>query len=157
MYLLIVYSFIFTNVIERSHSCSSPKRFSWTHLVWRESRRRSRFGSTEPPSWASKAANQRQTWVQEIAELPQSQLLIGLFKCWTRWPRRPDSIFEVVLVLDVIIEFSLISVDTIFNFMVWRLRYMKFTVPLFIWRCIFHFFLLIIFWLYDVSLRMQEQ
>jgi len=52
---------------------------------------RSRFGSTEPPSWVYKAVNQRQSWCPEIAERSQPQLLIGWCRCPTRWPRRPES------------------------------------------------------------------
>ena len=52
---------------------------------------RSRFGSTAPPSWASVAANQRQTWVPASPGRSQPLLLIGSFWCPTRWLRQPES------------------------------------------------------------------
>jgi len=67
--------------LTRNFQSSSYSQFS----------QRSRFGSTEPPSSASKAANQRPTWVPASPERLQALPLIGLFWCPTRWLRRPES------------------------------------------------------------------
>ena len=65
--------------------------YSQVRLEGSQFSKRSRFGSTEPPSWASVAAYQRQTWVPASPKRSQPLLLIGLFWYPTRWPRRPES------------------------------------------------------------------
>jgi len=69
----------------------STARETGMNITYSQFSQRSRFGSTEPPSWASVAANQWRNWVPASTERSQPQFLIGLFWCPTRWPRRPES------------------------------------------------------------------
>jgi len=64
---------------------------SW--LVWRVfGKSPIVIGLTEPPSWESMPANQRQHWVPETAKSQQVRLLIGCRCCPVRWLRRSESI-----------------------------------------------------------------
>jgi len=55
-----------------------------TYFVYAQFSHRSRFESTEPPSWAWQQSATALT--PEIAEGSQPQLLIGWFVCATWWP-----------------------------------------------------------------------
>jgi len=52
---------------------ATPKRTEQLHVLeYSQFSQRSRFGSTEPSSWASVAANQRQIWVPAGSGIPQT-------------------------------------------------------------------------------------